>query len=287
MLNAYLCGSPCNMKPLRRRTVLRIVTVIAFFYALTGIVYYHAQERILFRPVAVAADFRYSFSIPSQEILIRHHPGADLHITKFPASPDVERKGLLIYLHGNRRNVTWYADRVPFFTARGYDVWMPDYPGFGKSTGSLEESMLYEYAKQTYLMARVECAPDSIWVYGRSMGTGVAAWLSSKVAVRGLVLETPYRSIPSLVSTWMPIWPTQRLSRFELPVEEYLPRVSVPVTIVHGTKDRVIPLSHADGLRSVLKPGDRFVTVEGAGHNDLPAHDDYVQVMDSLLIPRK
>ena len=275
------------MKPLRRRTVLRILTLIAFFYALIGIVYYHAQERILFRPVAVSSDSSYAFSIPSEEIMIHHHPGADLHITKFPASADVVRKGVVIYLHGNRRNVTWYVDRVPFFTARGYDVWMPDYPGFGKSTGPLEEAMLYEYAKQTYMLARVECAPDSIWVYGRSMGTGVAAWLSSKVAVKGLVLETPYRSIPSLVSTWMPIWPTQRLSRFELPVEDYLLRVSVPVTMLHGTKDRVIPLSHAGRLRSVLKPGDRFVTIEGGGHNDLPAHEVYVKVMDSLLIPRE
>ena len=273
------------MKPLRRRTVIRIATIIVLIYALIGIVYYHAQERILFRGVAVASDFDYGFSIPSQEMMIRHHPGADLHITKFPVSSGIARKGVVIYLHGNRRNVSWYADRVPFFTARGYEVWMPDYPGFGKSTGPLEESLLYEYAKQTYLMARAASAPDSIWVYGRSMGTGVAAWLVSKVVVKGLVLETPYRSIPSLVSTWMPIWPTQRLSKFLLPVEEYLSGVAVPVTILHGTKDRVIPISHAEGLQSVLKPGDRFVPIAGAGHNDLPSYDLYTRVMYSLLIP--
>ena len=274
------------MNSLRRRTIIRITTIFVFIYALIGIVFYHAQDRILFRPVAVASDFKYGFSIPSQEVMIRHHPGADLHITKFPVSPDISRKGVVIYLHGNRRNVSWYADRVPFFTARGYEVWMPDYPGFGKSTGPLEEEMLYEYAKQTYLMARATSAPDSIWVYGRSMGTGVAAWLSSKVAVKGLVLETPYRSIPSLVSTWMPVWPTKRLSKFDLPVEEYLLRVAAPVTILHGTKDRVIPFSHAEGLRAVLKSGDRFVSIAGAGHNDLPAYDLYTRVMDSLLIPR-
>ena len=118
------------MKPLRRRTVIRIATIIVLIYALIGIVYYHAQERILFRGVAVASDFDYGFSIPSQEMMIRHHPGAELHITKFPVSSGIARKGVVIYLHGNRRNVSWYADRVPFFTARGYDVWMPDYPGF-------------------------------------------------------------------------------------------------------------------------------------------------------------
>lgn len=272
---------------MRRRTLVRIATVLAFFYALIGIVYYHAQERILFRPEPVPSDFRYDLGIPYQEVFIRHHQGADLHITKFPVSSDVARKGIVIYLHGNRKNVSWYADRTPFFTARGYEVWMPDYPGFGKSTGPLEEELLYEYARQTYLMARSECAPDSILIYGRSMGTGVAAWLSSRMPSKRLVLETPYRSIPSLISTWLPVWPVRRLSRFELPVEAYLLRVSVPVTILHGTDDGVIPWRHASGLQPLLKPGDRFVTIEGAGHNDLPAHERYTQVMDSLLIPRE
>lgn len=275
------------MKSLRRRTIVRIITIFAALYALIGIVYYHAQERILFRPEPVAVDFTYNFPIPFRETLVRHHPGADLHITQFPVPAGIPGRGIVIYLHGNRRNVSWYVDRVPFFTGRGYEVWMPDYPGFGKSTGSLEEEMLYEYAKQTYLMARAEVVPDSIWVYGRSMGSGVAAWLATGYPLKGVVLETPYRSIPSLVSTWLPIWPTGRLSKFQLPVEEHLPGISVPVTILHGTDDRVIPYRHATGLRKVLKSGDRFVTIEGAGHNDIPRFEVYTRVMDSLLIPQK
>ncbi len=222
-----------------------------------------------------------------EEIRINHHPGADLHITKFPVPAERPRKGIVIYFHGNRRNVSWYVDRVPFFTDRGYEVWMPDYPGFGKSTGPLEEPILYEYARQTYLMARGQCSPDSIWAYGRSMGTGVAAWLASVVSVRGLVLETPYQSIPELVSTWLPVWPTRRLSRFNLPVTEYLRRVAEPVTIFHGTDDRVIPWRHAAGLQSILKPGDRFVTIDGGGHNDLTDHPLYTGMLDTLLIPQE
>ena len=275
------------MKSLRQRTIVRTLTIMAALYALIGIVYYHAQERILFRPEPVAVDAAYNFSIPFRETFVRHHPGADLHITRFPVPAGASRRGIVIYLHGNRRNVSWYADRVPFFTGRGYEVWMPDYPGFGKSTGNLEEEMLYEYAKQTYLMARAESVPDSIWVYGRSMGSGIAAWLATRYPLKALVLETPYRSIPSLVSTWLPIWPTGRLSKFQLPVEEYLQDISVPVTILHGTDDQVIPYRHATGLRKVLKPGDRFVTIDGAGHNDLPRFDAETRVMDSLLIPQE
>jgi pimeloyl-ACP methyl ester carboxylesterase len=272
---------------LRKRTLIRILTVSALLYALVGIAYYHAQERILFRSVAVPMDHRYDFGMPSEEVFVTIKSGTVLHITKFPVTADVPKRGTILYFHGNRRNVSWYADRVPFFTSRGYEVWMPDYPGFGKSTGMLDEETLYEFARQTYLMARKRNAPDSMLIYGRSMGTGIAAWLASQRPARGLVLETPYRSIPSLVGTWMPIWPVGRLSRFRLPAEEYLLRVSMPVSILHGSEDRVIPISHAAGLRAVLKGGDRFTRVEGAGHNDLPGYAAYTKEMDSLLIPRE
>lgn len=268
---------------MRRKTIIRILTVCTIIYALIGIVYFHAQERILFRPVVVDSDFNYDFPMPFRETIIPHHPGADLHITIFPVSNDIGRKGIVIYLHGNQENVSWYVDRVPYFTARGYEVWMPDYPGYGKSTGPLEESLFYEYARQAYLMAKADCVPDSIWVYGRSMGTGVAAWLASKVSVRGLVLETPYQSIPELVSTWMPIWPTRRLSRFKFPVSEYLQQVAEPVTIFQGTDDRVNPWSQAAGLKTVLKPGDRFVTIDGGRHNDLPTYPLYTRMLDTLF----
>jgi pimeloyl-ACP methyl ester carboxylesterase len=272
---------------LRKRTLIRILTFFALLYAVVGIAYYHAQERILFRSVAVAPDHRYDFGMASEEVFVTLRQGTMMHITKFPVTGEVPKRGTILYFHGNRRNVSWYAERVPFFTSRGYEVWMPDYPGFGKSTGSLDEETLYAFARQAYLMARKRNAPDSILIYGRSMGTGIAAWLASQRPARGLVLETPYRSIPSLVATWMPIWPVRRLSRFQLPTEEYLLRVSMPVSMFHGTKDGVIPIAHAAGLQAVLKPGDRFITIDGAGHNDLPAHVSYTRAMDSLLIPQE
>ena len=61
----------------------------------------------------------------------------------------------------------------------------------------------------------------------------------------------------------------------------------MPVSMFHGTKDGVIPIAHAAGLQAVLKPGDRFITIDGAGHNDLPAHVSYTRAMDSLLIPQE
>lgn len=273
---------------MRRHIFIRILTISAFLYAILGIIYYHAQDRILFRPVAVPADHRYDFNIPFREMIVNYRKGSDLHLTQFPVPANVSRRGIVIYFHGNRRNVSWYVDRVPYFTRMGYEVWMPDYPGFGKSTGILDEETLHQFARQTYLLARKGCSADSIWIYGRSMGTGIAARLASEVSSRGLVLETPYRSIPSLVAVYLPIYPVGRMSHFQLPVGDFLLRVRVPVTIIHGSEDCVIPWRHAAGLRDALKEGDRFVTVEGAGHNDLPVHGAYRQVMDSLFaIPRE
>ena len=69
---------------------------------------------------------------------------------------------------------------------------MIDYPGFGKSTGVFSEQLLYDWALTLYKLARAYYSPDSIIIYGKSMGTGIAAQLASIRDCRHLILETPY-----------------------------------------------------------------------------------------------
>src|SRR5690606_6588229 len=106
-------------------------------------------------------------------------------------------------------------------------------------------------------MAYSKFSPDSIIVYGKSLGTGVASYVASKEKIRQLILETPYYSMPSLFSSYAPIYPTGRMSRFKFPVGEYLQKVEEPVTIFHGTSDRVVFYSQGKKLQKILKPKDQ------------------------------
>jgi pimeloyl-ACP methyl ester carboxylesterase len=146
---------------------------------------------------------------------------------------------------------------------------MVDYPKFGKSTGELTESNLYEEALQVYKLARVKYPPHQIIIYGKSIGTGIAAQLASIRDCRELILETPYKSMVSLVRHYTWILPVETLLHFKLQTDQYLTKVTAPITIFHGTKDGLIPMSNAESLKSAFKTSDQFIIIEGGNHHNL------------------
>ena len=250
-------------------------------YGLVGIAVYYLQDYILFHPEKTNRNHIYNFPAPHKEINIPFNDSANINIIQFTtAHPS---KGVVLYFHGNRKNIAWYARYAPNFTKNGYEVWMIDYPGYGKSTGHFSEQRLYDYADQLYRLAASRFSKDSIVLYGKSMGTGIAAWLASRKNCRQLILETPYYSITSLSAHYFPIYPVGRMIHYKIPSYEYLQQVIVPVTIFHGTSDGVIPYSNAKKLQPFLKPADRFFTIEGASHNNLNDFPLFHQKLDSLL----
>lgn len=257
------------------------ITWILLIYGLLGIVIYYAQDYIFFQSLAVKQDHRYNFSIPYREVNLPYSKGQNLNIIQFETPKPV--KGIVLYFHGNRKNIGWYARFAPLFTSHGYEVWMPDYPGYGKSTGRLTEEVLYDYTLQLYKLARKSYGADSIIIFGKSMGTGLATYLASNVECRRVILETPYYSLSSVAAHFFPIYPMEMMTRVKIPSWEYLKQVAEPVTIFHGTSDRIIPYSNAVRLKPFLKAGDEFVTIEGGSHNDLREFSLFTSKLDSLL----
>lgn len=236
----------------------------------------------MFHPKTVKQDSVYHFTQVHTELNLEWDAETRFNIVQFPA-PDSVAKGLVIYFHGNKENVNHYARFANGFTRNGYEVWMPDYPGFGKSTGKLTEQILYDEALQVYKMARTRYRPDQIILYGKSMGTGIAAELASVRDCKRLILETPYYSFTSLtkIAFWM--YPVDLLMHFKMRTHEYLAKVTAPVTIFHGTADGVIPYFNAARLKNHLKPGDEFITIKGGSHNNLMDFPLMQKKSDSLL----
>lgn len=264
------------------RKVIRWIKIIALIYAGAGITLYYLQDYLLFHPVVLGRDYKYQFNVPFEEVNISLNKDDVLNMVKFfPANP--VRKGVVIYFHGNKGNINRYQKFVSNFTKHGYEVWMEDYPGFGKSTGARTEQILYQHAEQLYKMALTKFGADSIVVYGKSFGTGIAAYLASVKDCRQLILETPYYSIPDLFSYYAPVYPITRMSTYKVPANEYIKEVKAPVTIFHGTKDWIIPYRCAVKLKKVLKPTDLFVTIENGKHYNLNNYGLFKQTLDSLL----
>jgi pimeloyl-ACP methyl ester carboxylesterase len=266
-----------------KRKQLRWLSWIALLYGIIGLGFYFFQDIILFHPVRLARNHSYSFSQPHREINIAYDQETNLNIVQFLLPSDSIAKGVVLYFHGNRINISHYAQYAKNFTSKGYEVWMLDYPGFGKSTGSFTEEKLYDYSLQLYRVARSRFQPGQIIIYGKSFGTCLASQLAAVRDCRYLILETPYYSFSSLVSHWMPVYPVDKLLHYRFPTNEYLPKVTAPILIFHGTEDDLIPLKNAEKLGEDLKPGDAFIKIENGRHNNLNDFPLFHRQLDSIL----
>jgi uncharacterized protein len=265
-----------------KKRIFRWIKIIAILYAAIGIGLFYFQEKFILHPTKLASDYTFKFEGKFEEINIPFNETDTMNLIKFLPSDSV-RKGIVIYYHGNMNNVEHYAAFTKPFTNKGYEVWMMDYPSFGKSTGVLTEQKLYDQAMQVKKMADSKYGSDSIIIYGKSLGTGIAAYIASNTKAKMLVLETPYYSIPALFDCYAPIYPTNAMANFKIPTYEYIQEVKYPITIFHGTSDGVIPYRSSVKLKLFLKPTDIYITIPDANHININKTTIYLNSIDSLL----
>jgi uncharacterized protein len=264
------------------KRIKKWLLILAIIYIAGGIALYFLQDRILFHPVQLKKDHKYDFPDPHEDISIPVNNNDNLNLVRFLRRDSISR-GVVLYFHGNKKNISWYAKYPSYFTRHGYEVIMIDYPGFGKSTGTFNEQTLYDWSEQVYKLARSRFPADSIIIYGKSMGTGIAAHLASINNCKRLILETPYYDFPSVIKHYLPIYPVDWMIHYKLPTYRFLPDVKAPITIFQGTDDGVITYKNARRLQPLLKPADEFVTIKEGSHNDLYEFPEVIRKIDSLL----
>lgn len=267
-------------KPTFRKIKIGLAIAVTA-YLLIGAALYFLQDKFLFHPQSLSPDHRFNISVPHKEILLPVNNNKILSIVQFTV-PDSLCKGVVLYFHGNKKNIERYIPFASNFIRNHYEVWMMDYPGFGKSTGKRSEKIIKDDASLFYQMARSRFPKDSIILYGKSFGTGVAAWLASVKDCKSLVLETPYYSIEALMHHYTWIYPVSWLSKYHFPTYQYLEKIEAPLTIFHGTDDGVIPYDQAVKL-SKINERVKLITVERGTHNNLNSFAFFHQQLDSLL----
>ena len=257
----------------------KFLRVILIIYILTGILLYFLQDLIIFHPKALPQNYTFQFTQPFKELNIS--PDSDRIVSIVQFLPQAKARGIVLYFHGNKRNIERYAQFAPTFSKNDYEVWMIDYPGYGKTTGKRTEQTMYSDALLLYKLASEKMTPDNIIIYGKSLGTGIASYLASIKPCQQLILETPYYSLTSMTHAYVPVYPANLL-RYSFPTNEYLKNVNVPITIFHGTSDEVIPYNQSLKLKQE-NPTIKLITVPRARHNNLYDYPAVTQKLDSIL----
>jgi uncharacterized protein len=266
--------------------MLKKLRYIVLIYFLICSLYYAYQHLLYFQPKALAANHILTFPVRVRftSVKMPFDENTVIDVVKFKSADSLQKpKGVVFFFHGNRFNVEHYSTYAPYFTKHGYEVWMPDYPGYGRSSGEMEMGILNQLATQVYTMARTQYAPNEIVVYGKSLGTGIASYLASVRDCRHLLLETPYYSLSSLTQSYLYFIPIPLLIRYNLKTGEYFKDITAPITVMHGTRDELIPFGNVQRLLPMMKKTDAFYAVEGGKHNTLPDYDAYFRVVDSVM----
>ncbi len=177
----------------------------------------------------------------------------------------------LVYFHGNGETLADIAGLVEEFAARRVGVLAIEYPGYGvaRAAATTEEHMYADAERAlAHLHRELGIPAGRIVLVGHSLGTGVAAEMALRGHAARMVLLAPYTSMLDMAKTVTWILPVRLLLRDRYDTLAKAPRLDLPVLIVHGTEDHVVPTRMGQELAARL-PRAKLELVRGAGHNDL------------------
>jgi fermentation-respiration switch protein FrsA (DUF1100 family) len=181
--------------------------------------------------------------------------------------PAKDEHPLILYFHGNGGAV---VDRIPRFralTASGYGLLAISYRGYGGSTGSPSQKGLMEDGETGYLEARARGYDgERIVLMGESLGTGVAIALAARHQAAALVLDSAYSSAVEVAAAHYPIFPVKWLMFDRFRSDLAIGDVHVPVLVVHGDEDDVVPIRLARRLFELANEPKTFMQVSGGKH---------------------
>lgn len=192
-------------------------------------------------------------------------------------------KGIVFYLHGNAGALNTWGEVAKTYTGLQYDVFIPDYRGYGKSDGAItSQAQLFEDAQTAYNTIKQRYKEEDIVILGHSLGSGPATWLASINHPRLLILLAPYYSLTDIMQHSYPGIPTFLL-KYRLETYKYIKDCKMPIAIFHGDKDEVIYYHSSTKLKTLMKSTDTLITLKGQSHNGITDNPQYLKAISKIL----
>lgn len=257
-----------------------LIIILVFYLVICGLLYFF-QEKLIFFPEKLDKDYQLTFYQDYQEINIKMHDNILLNSILFKADSSKE---VIFYLHGNAGSVNSWGEVAAIYTALHYDVFMPDYRGYGKSEGKIRsEAQLFQDIQTVYDSLKTKYDESKIIVLGYSIGTGPATKIASANHPKLLILQAPFYSMADLVKHIYPVIPTFIL-KYPFKTNKYIQQCSMPIVIFHGKQDEIIYYNSSVKLKELMKKTDTLITLDGSGHNGMSSHPQYLYELKKILM---
>jgi len=171
----------------------------------------------------------------------------------------------LIHFHGSGANISSDSAGYDDFRAMGFNIIAPEYPGYGDAPGEPSEAAVESAAKAAYdyLRTKKNVPPKNIVIFGGSLGSAVAIDLASRVQAAALIEHAGFTSMVDMGNKQYPFLPIALLARNKFESDKKIAQVKMPILIIHGREDEVIPYSQGERLYQLAPEPKRFMEVRG------------------------
>lgn len=275
----------------RSRVLITILLAASFISALllvvVGIVWVF-QERIAFQPP------RGPWPVPAGVTRVEYSASDGQPLFAYIVGERTAPHGLLLSFHGNADLAVWQLDWAEEISRRtGATVMLAEYRGYmglrGKSsygTTRLDAGAAYLFARDT-----LGITPDRIAFFGHSLGSAIAAELASTYPPKALLLQSPFTSARDMARRMTGYSPStflwRLISRLHFDTGARVAGIDVPVSVVHGDQDRLIPSRMGETVFAAARIKGEWLLVKNATHNDVAVAggEDYWRWLAAALLP--
>lgn len=243
-----------------------IIGSLILYVGMFSWLYFNQRSLLYFPEKEVAEVYEYGVT-DTQDLLIKSTD--DTEIQLWYHKPTLGKE-LVIFFHGNYSHLGYRAPKFRELIDMGYGFIAPSYRGFGKSSGSPTKKGILNDARAAVKFAIEQgYKTEDIILVGESLGSGVASQISTEFTFKGVMLITPYKSIEMRASEIYWYVPVKYLIKDNFSNIDNISKIHVPLLIVHGTKDDVIPHSHSEALIALANEPKKLILYEGKTHSNI------------------
>jgi len=246
--------------------LLTIVSIVLIGYTVFGIVIYFMQSSFLYYPVREIYYTPGDLGLTFEKVVFKSSDGLRLSGWYIPSK---NSEFTVLFCHGNGGNMMHCLDSIKFFNELGLNFFIFDYRGYGSSEGRPCEEGTYLDAGAAYkwLTEEKKVKPETIIVFGWSLGGSIAAKLASEVRVKALVIESAFTSYVDIGQKFYSYMPVRWFAEFNYNTIGYIRNVRCPVMIIHSRNDEIVPFEFGIELYKAANEPKEFVEVFGS-HNE-------------------
>ena len=253
---------------LGKRIARGLLVLVLILGAVVGVLW-ALQRQLIYFPDPTPAPPAAGVIVGSRDVTLHTTDGLELGAWFVPAAGPEDTEMAVLVAPGNGGNRAGRAEFAERLSERGLAVLLMDYRGYGGNPGSpSEDGLAADADAAARALEELGYPAARTLYYGESLGTGVVAALQARRPPAGLVLRSPFTDLGDVGAHHYPWLPVRTLLRDRFPVVEHLSSSEVPVTVIYGDRDSVVPAHLSARVAEQVPSLAELVVVAGADHND-------------------